>query len=186
MARNDSEQVKYDQKVPWIKRAQNIKAMKTNKEIKAKNKKIQECLTKKPLSAAKPLQKQAEDNTSKQRFRTYFSSESLQRKEKRADVSSQVVDFLKFFFCNYCYALDLQYSHEKLFVCVTVIILSESDSPVLWISVLCPFCPCFHVLWKPKLLHNNVEFIVVLQMCLTQYLLFYSAASKFLVCVLYV
>ncbi|XP_049684659.1 protein TALPID3 isoform X9 [Accipiter gentilis] len=85
MARNDSEQVKYDQKVPWIKRAQNIKAMKTNKEIKAKNQKIQECLTKKPLSAAKPLQKQAEDNTSKQRFRTYFSSESLQRKEKRAD-----------------------------------------------------------------------------------------------------
>ncbi|KAM9652162.1 protein TALPID3 isoform 3-T3 [Morphnus guianensis] len=85
MARNDSEQVKYDQKVPWIKRAQNIKAMKTNKEIKAKNQKIQGCLTKKPLSAAKPLQKQAEDNTSKQRFRTYFSSESLQRKEKRAD-----------------------------------------------------------------------------------------------------
>ncbi|KFP58667.1 TALPID3 protein, partial [Cathartes aura] len=85
MARNDSEQVKYDQKVPWIKRAQNIKAMKTNKEIKAKTQKIQGCLTKKPLSAAKPLQKQAEDNTSKQRFRTYFSSESLQRKEKRAD-----------------------------------------------------------------------------------------------------
>uniref|UniRef100_A0A8C0B6R7 KIAA0586 n=1 Tax=Buteo japonicus TaxID=224669 RepID=A0A8C0B6R7_9AVES len=85
MARNDSEQVKYDQKVPWIKRAQNIKAMKTNKEIKAKNQKIQGCLTKKPLSAAKPLQKQAEDNTSKQRFRSYFSSESLQRKEKRAD-----------------------------------------------------------------------------------------------------
>ncbi|NXJ52913.1 TALD3 protein, partial [Spizaetus tyrannus] len=85
MARNDSEQVKNDQKVPWIKRAQNIKAMKTNKEIKAKNQKIQGCLTKKPLSAAKPLQKQAEDNTSKQKFRTYFSSESLQRKEKRAD-----------------------------------------------------------------------------------------------------
>ncbi|XP_075283093.1 protein TALPID3 isoform X4 [Opisthocomus hoazin] len=85
MARNDSEQVKYDQKVPWIKRAQNIKAMKTNKEIKAKSQKIQGCSTKKPLSAAKPLQKQAEDNTSKQRFRTYFSSESLQRKEKRVD-----------------------------------------------------------------------------------------------------
>ncbi|XP_072722247.1 protein TALPID3 isoform X1 [Ciconia boyciana] len=84
MARNDLEQVKYDQKVPWIKRAQNIKAMKTNKEIKGKTQKIQGCLTKKPLSAAKPLQKQAEDNTSKQRFRTYFSSESLQRKEKRA------------------------------------------------------------------------------------------------------
>ncbi|KFR02770.1 TALPID3 protein, partial [Opisthocomus hoazin] len=85
MARNDSEQVKYDQKVPWIKRALNIKAMKTNKEIKAKSQKIQGCSTKKPLSAAKPLQKQAEDNTSKQRFRTYFSSESLQRKEKRVD-----------------------------------------------------------------------------------------------------
>ncbi|KAM6068212.1 protein TALPID3 isoform 2-T2 [Theristicus caerulescens] len=84
MARNDSEQVKYDQKVPWIKRAQNIKAMKTNKEIKGKTQKIQGCSTKKPLSAAKPLQKQAEDNTSKQKFRTYFSSESLQRKEERA------------------------------------------------------------------------------------------------------
>ncbi|KAM9291846.1 protein TALPID3 isoform 3-T3 [Morus bassanus] len=84
MARNDSEQVKYDQKVPWIKRAQNIKAMKTDKEVKGKTQKIQGCSTKKPISAAKPLQKQAEDDTSKQRFRTYFSSESLQRKEKRA------------------------------------------------------------------------------------------------------
>ncbi|NXL32640.1 TALD3 protein, partial [Glaucidium brasilianum] len=82
MARNDLEQVKYDQKVPWIKRAQNIKAVKANKEIKAKTQKIQGCSTKKPLSAAKPLQKQAEDNTSTQRFRTYFSSESLQRKEQ--------------------------------------------------------------------------------------------------------
>ncbi|XP_069712844.1 protein TALPID3 isoform X4 [Phaenicophaeus curvirostris] len=85
MARNDSEQVKYDQKVPWIKRAQNIKALKTNKEIKVKTQKIQGCLTKKPLSAAKPVQKQAEDNANKQRFRTYFSSASLQGKEKRAD-----------------------------------------------------------------------------------------------------
>ncbi|KFQ60716.1 TALPID3 protein, partial [Pelecanus crispus] len=84
MARNDLEQVKYDQKVPWIKRAQNIKAMKTNKEIKGKTQKIQGCSTKKPLSAAKPLQEQAEDDISKQRFRAYFSSESLQRKEKRA------------------------------------------------------------------------------------------------------
>ncbi|NXT48032.1 TALD3 protein, partial [Pluvianellus socialis] len=84
MTRNDSEQVKYDQKVPWIKRAQNIKAMKTNKEIKAKSQKIQGCSTKNPLSAAKPLQKQADDNMSKQRFKTNFSSESLQRKEKRA------------------------------------------------------------------------------------------------------
>ncbi|KFQ35341.1 TALPID3 protein, partial [Mesitornis unicolor] len=85
MARNDLEQVKYDQKVPWIKRAQNIKAMKTNKEIKAKTQKIQASSTKKPLSKAKPLQKQAEDNTSKERLRTYFSPGSLQRKEKRAD-----------------------------------------------------------------------------------------------------
>ncbi|NXT40925.1 TALD3 protein, partial [Pelecanoides urinatrix] len=84
MSRNDLEQVKYDKKVPWIRRAQNVKAMKTNKEIKGKTQKIQGCLTEKPFSAAKRLQKQAEDNTSKQRFRTYFSSESLQREEKRA------------------------------------------------------------------------------------------------------
>uniref|UniRef100_A0A663LVT8 KIAA0586 n=1 Tax=Athene cunicularia TaxID=194338 RepID=A0A663LVT8_ATHCN len=91
MARNDLEQVKYDQKVPWIKRAQNIKAMKTNKEIKAKTQKIQGCSTKKPLSAAKLLQKQAEDNTSTQRFRTYFSSESLQRKEQKGPASGSAV-----------------------------------------------------------------------------------------------
>ncbi|KFP16054.1 TALPID3 protein, partial [Egretta garzetta] len=84
MARNDLEQVKYDQKVPWIKRAQTIKAVKTNKEIQGKTQKIQGCSTKRPLSAAKPLQKQAEDNTSKQKFRTYFSAESSQKKEKRA------------------------------------------------------------------------------------------------------
>ncbi|PKU44765.1 talpid3 hypothetical protein [Limosa lapponica baueri] len=84
MTRNDLEQEKYDQKVPWIERARSIKAIKTNKEIKAKTQKIQGCLTKNPLSAAKPLQKQGEDNMSKQRFRTYFSSETLQRKEKRA------------------------------------------------------------------------------------------------------
>ncbi|XP_051478601.1 protein TALPID3 isoform X2 [Apus apus] len=86
MARNDSEQERYDQKVPWMKRAQNIKATKTNNEIKAKAEKNQGCLTKKPLFAAKPLQKQAEDNTRKQRFRTYFSSESFQRKEKLMDM----------------------------------------------------------------------------------------------------
>ncbi|XP_074004597.1 protein TALPID3 isoform X2 [Numenius arquata] len=84
MTRHDLEQGKYDQKVPWVERARNIKAIKTNKEIKAKTQKIQGCLTKNPLSAAKPLQKQGEDNMSKQRFRTYFSSESLQRKGKRA------------------------------------------------------------------------------------------------------
>ncbi|XP_063189731.1 protein TALPID3 isoform X1 [Chroicocephalus ridibundus] len=84
MTRNDSKQGKYHQKVPWINRTQNIKTMKTNKEIKAKTQKIQGCSTKNPLSAAKPLQRQGEDNMSKQMFRTYFSSESLQRKEKRA------------------------------------------------------------------------------------------------------
>nr|XP_038036321.1 protein TALPID3 isoform X2 [Anas platyrhynchos] len=85
MVRNDMEQVKYDQKVPWIRRASNMKAMKTNKESKSKPQKIQGCSTKKLLFVAKPLQKQAEDKMSKQSFRTYFSSESLQRKEKRAD-----------------------------------------------------------------------------------------------------
>lgn len=68
-----------------------MKAMKTNKESKSKPQKIQGCSTKKLLSVAKPLQKQAEDKMSKQSFRTYFSSESLQRKENRADVSSQVI-----------------------------------------------------------------------------------------------
>uniref|UniRef100_A0A8B9FPC0 KIAA0586 n=1 Tax=Amazona collaria TaxID=241587 RepID=A0A8B9FPC0_9PSIT len=85
MARNDMEQVKYDQKVPWIKRGQNIKDMKTNKEIRAKPQKLQGCSTKKPLSAAKPLQKPVEENTSKQRFRTNFSSENVQRNKKKAD-----------------------------------------------------------------------------------------------------
>ncbi|KAM4666028.1 protein TALPID3 isoform 6-T6 [Amazona ochrocephala] len=85
MARNDMEQVKYDQKVPWIKRGQNIKDMKTNKEIRAKPQKLQGCSTKKPLSAAKPLQKSVEENTSKQRFRTNFSSENVQRNKKKAD-----------------------------------------------------------------------------------------------------
>ncbi|KAM9381464.1 protein TALPID3 [Phaethornis superciliosus] len=84
MARSDSEQVKYDQKVPWIKRAQNIKVMKTNKELKVKTEETQRCSTKKPLSAAKALQKQAENNASKQRFRPYFSSENFQREEKKA------------------------------------------------------------------------------------------------------
>ncbi|XP_068803516.1 protein TALPID3 isoform X3 [Struthio camelus] len=84
LARNDSEQVRYDQKVPWIKRTQNTKAMKTNKDIKAKTQKIQGFLTKKSLPAAKALQKQAEDNVRKQTLRTY-SSEGLQKKEKEAD-----------------------------------------------------------------------------------------------------
>ncbi|NXS29514.1 TALD3 protein, partial [Pomatostomus ruficeps] len=84
MARNESEQGKYDQKAPWRKRAQNLGAVKTKKEIKERTQNIQGCLTKKPFSAAKPLQKQVEDNTRKQRFRTYFS-ENLQSRERRAD-----------------------------------------------------------------------------------------------------
>ncbi|KFW81664.1 TALPID3 protein, partial [Manacus vitellinus] len=84
MARNDSEQVKYDPKLPWIKRAQNLKAMKAKKEMKVKSQQIQGGSTKMPLCAAKPLQKQGEDNTRKQRLRTYFP-EGLQRREGRAD-----------------------------------------------------------------------------------------------------
>ncbi|XP_061318408.1 protein TALPID3 isoform X3 [Pezoporus flaviventris] len=85
MARNDLEQVKYDQKVPWIKRGQNIKGMKTNEEIRAKSQTLQGCPPKNLLSAAKPLQKPVEENRSKQRFRTHFSSENLQRNKKKAD-----------------------------------------------------------------------------------------------------
>uniref|UniRef100_A0A669QK32 KIAA0586 n=1 Tax=Phasianus colchicus TaxID=9054 RepID=A0A669QK32_PHACC len=85
MARNDMEQVKYDQKVPWIKRVQDIKAMKNSKEIKPKTQKIQGCSTKRPLSAAKSQQNHADNNKSKQGFRTYFSSESLQRNKKGTD-----------------------------------------------------------------------------------------------------
>ncbi|XP_032301021.1 protein TALPID3 isoform X3 [Coturnix japonica] len=84
MARNDLEQVKHDQKVPWIKRAQNVKAMRNSKEIKAKTQKIQGCSTKKPLSAAKS-QNRTQDNISKPGFRTYFYSESLQRNKKGTD-----------------------------------------------------------------------------------------------------
>ncbi|XP_066177690.1 protein TALPID3 [Sylvia atricapilla] len=84
MARNDSEQGKYDQKAPWNKKAQNLKAVKTKKEIKERTQSIQGCLTKKPLSAPKPLQKQVEDNTRKQKFRTYFS-ENVQSRERRTD-----------------------------------------------------------------------------------------------------
>uniref|UniRef100_A0A8C5TPJ1 KIAA0586 n=1 Tax=Malurus cyaneus samueli TaxID=2593467 RepID=A0A8C5TPJ1_9PASS len=73
MARNESEKGKFIQKAPWMRRAQNLKHMKTKKEIKERTQNIQGCLTKKPLSAAKPLQKQVEDNTRKQRFKTYFS-----------------------------------------------------------------------------------------------------------------
>ncbi|XP_066045136.1 protein TALPID3 [Chamaea fasciata] len=84
MARNDSEQGKYYQKAPWNKKAQNLKTVKTKKEIKGRTQSIQGCLAKKPLSAPKPLQKQVEDNTRKQKFRTYFS-ENVQSRERRTD-----------------------------------------------------------------------------------------------------
>ncbi|XP_039924215.1 protein TALPID3 isoform X3 [Hirundo rustica] len=84
MARDVSEQGKYDQKAPWNKKAQNLKAVKTKTEIKERTQNIQGCLTKRPLSAAKPLQKQVEDNTRKQSFRT-SSSENVQSKERRTD-----------------------------------------------------------------------------------------------------
>ncbi|KAM8807991.1 protein TALPID3 [Eudromia elegans] len=82
LARNDSEQVKCDQKAPWIKRTQNTKTLKNNKEIKAKTQKIQGFSTQKSLSTAKPLK--AEDNIKNQTL-TSFSSERLQKKEKKAD-----------------------------------------------------------------------------------------------------
>ncbi|NWZ84007.1 TALD3 protein, partial [Poecile atricapillus] len=84
MGTNYSEQEKCDQKAPWNKRAQNLRAVKTKKEIKEKTQNVQECLTKRPLSAAKPLQKQVEGDTKKQRFRTYFS-ENVQSRERKAD-----------------------------------------------------------------------------------------------------
>ncbi|XP_014726882.1 PREDICTED: protein TALPID3 isoform X3 [Sturnus vulgaris] len=84
MTRKDPEQEKYDEKAPWNKRAQNLRAMKTKKEIKERTQNDQGCLTKRPLSATKPLQKQVEDNTRKEKFRTYVS-ENLESKERRAD-----------------------------------------------------------------------------------------------------
>lgn len=88
MARNYSERGKHDQKC--TKRAQNLRAVKTKKETKEKTQNNQGYLTKKLLPAAKPLQKEVEDNTRKQKFRTYFS-ENVKNKERRADVSCQVV-----------------------------------------------------------------------------------------------
>ncbi|XP_062351744.1 protein TALPID3 [Cinclus cinclus] len=84
MAKNHSERDKYDAKAPWNKRAQNLRAMKTKKEIKERTQNVQGCLTKKPLSAAKPLQKQVQDNRREEKFRTYFS-EKMESKERRAD-----------------------------------------------------------------------------------------------------
>lgn len=99
MARIDS-----DQKAPWNKKAPNLKAVKTKKEIKERTQSIQGCLTKKPLSAPKPFQKQVEDNTRKQKFRTYFS-ENVQSKERRTDVSCQVVGF---FFLIKLFSIDVK------------------------------------------------------------------------------
>ncbi|XP_039392129.1 protein TALPID3 isoform X5 [Mauremys reevesii] len=85
MAKNDYEQTQYNKKDPktlWIKRTQNTRDMKTNKEIKAKT---QGSLTKKYLSAAKPSQKQSEDNFRRQSLRSYSVSETLLKKEGRAE-----------------------------------------------------------------------------------------------------
>uniref|UniRef100_A0A8C0J1I0 KIAA0586 n=1 Tax=Chelonoidis abingdonii TaxID=106734 RepID=A0A8C0J1I0_CHEAB len=84
MAKNDYEQTQYNQKdlkTPWIKRTQNTRDMKTNKEIKAKTQKPQGSLTKKYLSAAKPSQKQSESNFRRQSLRSYSVSETLLKKE---------------------------------------------------------------------------------------------------------
>ncbi|TFK05437.1 fetal and adult testis-expressed transcript protein [Platysternon megacephalum] len=88
MAKNDYEQTQYNQKdpkTPWIKRTQNTRDMKTKKEIKAKTQKTQGSLTKKYLSAAKPSQKQSEDNFRRQSLRSYSVSETLLKKEGRAE-----------------------------------------------------------------------------------------------------
>ncbi|XP_025062927.1 protein TALPID3 isoform X3 [Alligator sinensis] len=94
MARNDYEQTKYvqkDQKTPWIKRTQNIRDMKTKKEIKTKNQKAQGFLTKKSLSAGKPVHKQMGENFIRQSSRLESSSESLQNKEERVEGHVNVV-----------------------------------------------------------------------------------------------
>ncbi|XP_019335547.1 protein TALPID3 isoform X4 [Alligator mississippiensis] len=94
MERNDYEQTKYDQKdqkTPWIKRTQNIRDMKTKKEIKTKNQKAQGFLTKKSLSAAKPVHKQMGENFIRQSSRLESSSESLQNKEERVEGHVNVV-----------------------------------------------------------------------------------------------
>ncbi|CAM5123533.1 unnamed protein product [Eretmochelys imbricata] len=88
MAKSDYEQTQYNQKdlkTPWIKRTQNTRDMKTNKEIKAKTQKTQGSLTKKYLSAAKPSEKASEDNFRRQSLRSYSVSETLLKKEGRAE-----------------------------------------------------------------------------------------------------
>uniref|UniRef100_A0A8C3T6Z6 KIAA0586 n=1 Tax=Chelydra serpentina TaxID=8475 RepID=A0A8C3T6Z6_CHESE len=90
----DYEQTQYNQKdpkTPWTKRTQNTRDMKTNKEIKAKTQKTQGSLAKKYLSAAKPSQKQSEDNFRRQSLRSYSVSETLLKKEGRAEVKASAV-----------------------------------------------------------------------------------------------
>ncbi|KAM7164753.1 protein TALPID3 isoform 2-T5 [Macrochelys suwanniensis] len=90
MAKSDYEQTQYNQKdpkTPWTKRTQTTRDMKTNKEIKAKTQKTQGSLAKKYLSAAKPSQKQSEDNFRRQSLRSYSVSETLLKKEGRAEGS---------------------------------------------------------------------------------------------------
>ncbi|NXQ43272.1 TALD3 protein, partial [Catharus fuscescens] len=87
ITKDDSEQQKYEEKAPWNTRAQNLRAMKTKKEIKERTQNVQGCLTKRPLSATKPLQKQVEDNTRKEKFKTYLS-ENVESKERKADGAS--------------------------------------------------------------------------------------------------
>uniref|UniRef100_A0A8C8RAG5 KIAA0586 n=1 Tax=Pelusios castaneus TaxID=367368 RepID=A0A8C8RAG5_9SAUR len=87
MAKSENEQAQCnqkDQKTPWIKRTQNIRIMKANKEIKAKTEKTQGSLTKKYLSA-KPSQQQTEDSFRRQNLRSYSVSETLLKKEARAE-----------------------------------------------------------------------------------------------------
>uniref|UniRef100_A0A674JZV9 KIAA0586 n=1 Tax=Terrapene triunguis TaxID=2587831 RepID=A0A674JZV9_9SAUR len=94
MAKNDYEQTQYNQKdpkTPWTKRTQNTRDMKTNKEIKAKTQKTQGSLTKKHLSAAKPSQKQSEDNFRRQSLRSYSVSETLLKKEGRGPLKASTV-----------------------------------------------------------------------------------------------
>ncbi|XP_074852390.1 protein TALPID3 [Carettochelys insculpta] len=86
MAKTDNEPTQYNQKdknTSWIKKTQNAKDMKTKKELKAKTPKPQGSITKKYLSAAKPSQKQTEDNL-RQNLRSYSVSGTLLEKEGRA------------------------------------------------------------------------------------------------------
>uniref|UniRef100_A0A8D0HM77 KIAA0586 n=1 Tax=Sphenodon punctatus TaxID=8508 RepID=A0A8D0HM77_SPHPU len=88
MLGNDFEQTKYDpkdQKPCWrIKRGQNIKDVKANKEMKTKSQKPQGALTKKPLPVARPFPRQPEDNVRMQSLRMY--SDSLQKKGGNTEV----------------------------------------------------------------------------------------------------